>query len=42
VRTGVRSGIGFARLIGLDRTDSIELSQDGSMARRNEGSARKT
>jgi hypothetical protein len=41
MRTLVRSAIGLTRLIGLDRNDSLELRQDGCLARRNEGRARK-
>jgi hypothetical protein len=31
VTAGVRSGIGLTRLIGLERTDSVELRQNGTM-----------
>jgi hypothetical protein len=43
VTTGVGSGIGLTKLIGLDRTDLIELTvrQDGCLARKYEGRARK-
>jgi hypothetical protein len=42
VTTGVRSGTELTRLIGLHRADSIDLRQDGSLAGRNEGLARKS
>jgi hypothetical protein len=35
--TGVRSGLGLTRLIGLDRTDLIKLRKDGCLDRRTEG-----
>lgn len=41
VTTGVRSGAGLNRLIGFDRTDSVELKQVACLARRNEGYTRK-
>jgi hypothetical protein len=41
VTTGVRSGIELTRLNGLDRIDSIKLRQDGCLAGRNEGLAKR-
>jgi hypothetical protein len=40
--TNATSGIGFTRLIELDRTDSIKLRQDGCLARINKGLAKIT
>jgi hypothetical protein len=42
VTTGVRSGIGLTRLIGLVRTDSIVLRQDGCLVKRREAMQERT
>jgi hypothetical protein len=41
VKACVRNGIELTRLIGLERTYSIEMSQDGCLARRNESPAKR-
>jgi hypothetical protein len=41
VTTGVGCEVGLTRLIGLDKTDSVELRYNVCLIRRNEGQARK-